>query len=311
MYFILLVFSVLIPFGVLGQEEGLDNYAERANIKINRISNCKYLKMGESKTIGVIRKILEYDRNGFLVKKTWYAGDGINSSITTYQYNENGRVAVSVEIQKPMEEEYPVYTYTHRYTYDERGNLLSNELKKTAYVVFHSHTNLDSSITLSAWKYDSLNRVIYKEKKESSGKVTFTKTQYVDRPGEVVITTIKSDGTFEKTVKKFNQQNKPAEITYYDSRDKLLYTLVNVYNERGNLTKERICYPEKDCQDNTRYFFNTRNLLVEKIYSNSMKENYKYDAKGYVVEYIKSMWNNKKQDFEIVNKEARTYEYWK
>lgn len=90
----------------------------------------------------------EYDELGRLVRSTGYNSDGSAYSTYEYEYNDKGEVIA--------ETTYSADTKTERvYTYDERGNTLSEYVKRTK--------DADCSVTYeerTEYEYNSDNKVI-------------------------------------------------------------------------------------------------------------------------------------------------------
>lgn len=109
------------------------------------IKTTHYVEVLEDTTVTSVKP--EYDAHGLLVRKTDIGSNGSAYSTDEYEYNDKGEVI--------RETNYSADTKTERvYTYDERGNTLSENIKRV--------NDTDGTVTVeerTEYEYNSDNKV--------------------------------------------------------------------------------------------------------------------------------------------------------
>ncbi len=157
-----------------------------------------------------------------------------NENIFVYDFNESGQLIKSYETKYGD-------TLINQYEYDIKGNVILH--RKSDHYGFHSYT----------YKYDSLNRVIYKEYRRDlnrgKGRLNF-----------------ELDKTYRISSESYTYEDTPIGLKkkYYNSNGKI-FKIEFIYTDgNGYLTKKEAKLVNSNGRYITTFSYNEKGLLKEK-----------------------------------------------
>ena len=189
-----LVRSILDGYSYFYKYDAHNNLIQKTYIDYKGVEHVvKYVYDDDDRLVKEITSFgrcvaYEYDKNGNMVKSTWYDSDGYVEQVWEYIYDVHGRL-----IQK-MRDYALNFTY-FEYSYDSCGNLIKE--------VEHAK---DVTKSKTFYVYDEASRLIKKYSKDLKGNLTALQEYAYDEQGRLI-----SDPRYEYTY----DENGNVVKTYY------------------------------------------------------------------------------------------------
>lgn len=243
---------------------------------------CTYNEAGELSTKtefdthGDVSTFSEYE-NGKVVKETHYSSDGSIWWLRCYTYDTRGNLISQFDKKDDNSEPYNQYVYD----YDDNSN------------VIHETHNESHSGYSHEYVYDSAGNVLSDtyETYKSGERTIHTDTVTYDGNGNIIeIATYKEDGTPIEVCKMlYDNAGNCIEIDDYDSQQSLQQKSLREFDSRGNLIRQG--YYKRDgsyagCQEYA--YDNNDHLLLDKCAVDGLINHwyeYTYDQHGNTTSY--------------------------
>ena len=244
------------------------NYTDVSSTGFNVKTGAKFLR--------------NYDVQGRLVKELVFDANKIQTSRSSYKYNDDGTLAEERNYSPSGKFQFAnLYTYDENgkellmknynaegllfikseFTYDNRGNLIKETTKNAE----------DITINVAKWKYDSRNNAISEETFDADMILTRKTLFLYDSSNHLTEETILHYGMQVKNTYGYDSLGRVIEECNYNGDGQIDKKVVSIYDENGTIAEEIYYSGDGVKQKLVKYnnvYDNKRNLLSRTMIEN-------------------------------------------
>lgn len=231
------------------------------------------------------RFVKSYDLQGRLVKELVFDANKIQTSRSSYKYNEDGTLAEERNYTPAGKFQFAnLYTYDNdgreltmknynaegllfikaEYIYDSRGNLIKETTKDADEV----------TINIAKWKYDSHDNAIQEETYDADLILTKKSLFVYDTSNNMIEETILHYGMKVKNTYKYDSLGRVVEECNYNGDGQIDKKVVTSYDEKSSVSEEKYFSGDDKIQKVVQYknSYDNRGNLLSRIMVENGKE---------------------------------------
>lgn len=286
----------------IDQQDTVLNDNDLTNMKmlgqIKKIIECQYIKSSNSDEILQSKTEHAFNKNGNCdVLKNYNVADLLTSRIE-YQYNNNNKLTKQIE-------------------YNGKGDVVAkeeikydNNNKQIESLIIDPNGN---KISFDQYKYNNQGKIKEQLKFDSTGNLIMKYSSDYDNYGNLttIYTITPSGDIVQKVVMEYDIKSRLLATRYYTANNELMSAIENSYNKKNEIIRTET-YSEDINTIHTKYKYDERGYVIE--YQVSDIENdfipvvttisYEYDSHGNI---IKAILSTSKKPTSITKREIIYY----